>query len=207
MRRTVLLLGLAAPLSAGAAPLPFTGVNLAGGEFGKAVRGTPLVYGKHFIYPNQAEIEYFTGQGMNVFRYPFHWEVLQPELGKPLDATEVARFRESVERATRRGCVVILDPHNYARHYGRLIGGPEVSQEDFCDFWRRLAHEFKGNPHTWFGLVNEPHGISAKEWFAVAAAAVRAIRDTGAKNLILVPGTAWSGAHSWTGTWYGGSNA
>ena len=37
--------------------------------------------------------------------------------------------------------------------------------------------------------------------------AIAAIRKTGATNLILVPGNAWSGAHSWLQNWYGTPNA
>ena len=36
------------------------------------------------------------------------------------------------------------------------------------------------------------------QWFGDAAAAVTAIREAGAKNLILVPGNSWTGAHSFT---------
>lgn len=58
-----------------------------------------------------------------------------------------------------------------------------------------------------FGLMNEPNGISAPDWANAAQGTITAIRKTGAKNLILVPGTAYTGAHSWRSTSYGVSNA
>jgi endoglucanase len=55
--------------------------------------------------------------------------------------------------------------------------------------------------------MNEPNAVSSTDWAAAAQAAINAIRKAGAKNLVLVPGTAYSGAHSWRSTYYGTSNA
>jgi endoglucanase len=43
-----------------------------------------------------------------------------------------------VNYATGAGAYVILDPHNYARYNGQLIG-PDVPVGVFTDFWARLA--------------------------------------------------------------------
>lgn len=180
-----------------AQPLPFAGTNLSGGEFGDVKPGKAPVYGKDFVYPNQTEFDYFAAKGMNVIRLPFRWEVLQPTPKTPLVPVEEQRLKDVVAAATKKGLVVILDPHNYARYYGKVIGGPDVSDADFADFWGRLAGDFKGNPRVWFGLMNEPHDMPTPQWFDAANAAVAAIRKAGAKNLILVPGNGWSGAHSW----------
>lgn len=180
-----------------AQPLPFTGTNLSGGEFGGVHPEKAALYGKDFTYPNDAELAYFASKGVNVIRLPFHWEVLQPVAKGPLVPAEEQRLKEVVTAATNRNLVVLLDPHNYARYYGKVIGGPDVSDADFADFWGRLAGDFRGNPRVWFGLMNEPHDMPTPQWFDAAAAAVATIRKTGAKNLILVPGNGWSGAHSW----------
>lgn len=194
----VLLLGLIAgtgPVSA--KPLPYTGTNLSGGEFGDVAPGKPRVYGTNFVYPSPAEFDYFAGRGMNVFRLPFRWETLQPTAKGPLDRAETDRLKGVVTAGTKKRLVVILDPHNYARYYGKTVGGPDVGADVLADFWGRLAAEFKGDPHVWFGLMNEPHDMPAAQWAAAAGAAVTAIRKAGAKNLILIPGDGWSGAHSW----------
>jgi endoglucanase len=65
------------------------------------------------------------------------------------------------------------------------------------DLWVRLAKAFKGNDRIWFNLMNEPTGIPAARWKMIAQSATNAIRGTGALNRILVPGTDWTGAHSW----------
>lgn len=191
-----LLLGLLA-LTAHTHPLAYTGVSLSGGEFG----GTKApLYGKSFTYPTPAEMDYFAGKGVNIIRLPFHWEVLQPKLNAPLDPTEFARFQTVVSTATAKGLTVILDPHNYARYHDKLVGSPDVPDAAFADFWGRLAAPFAQNPRVWFGLMNEPHDMPSPQWLGAANAAIASIRQTGAKNLILVPGNSWTGAHSWVGS-------
>ena len=174
-------------------PLPLTGVNLSGGEWQLKPNN-----GEYF-FPTKAEIDYFAGQGMNVFRYPFRWETVQTEPRAPLDKPALARLKESVKFATARKLIVILDPHNCARYNDNIVGASKISAGDFADFWGRLAAEFKNDPYVWLGLVNEPHDMSTRLWFEDANAAIAAIRAAGAKNMILVPGNHWSGAHSWTG--------
>ncbi len=206
---SLLLLGLLLPPGGLAGPLPLTGVNLAGGEFWwarkpKTGEARPE-YGRNYSYPTGAEIEYFSAKGMNLFRYQFLWETLQPQVRTPLDNADLERLKAAVKFATARKLVVLLDPHNYARYYGtNVVGGPKVSFADFADFWRRLALEFKDDPYVWFGLVNEPHDMPTRQWFEAANACIAAIRDSGANNLILVPGNSWTGAHSWTA---GGDNS
>ncbi len=187
--------------------LPFTGTNLAGGDFGNPQPGKTMVYGKDFVYPSAEEFRIFTVKGMNVVRIGFHWEVVQPELMKELDPVELQRLASVVRSAEGYGLTVLLDPHNYARYYNQVIGSPAVPNAAFADFWRRLAEEFKGDRRVWFGLVNEPHDLPAAQWVSAANAAIRAIRTAGAKNLILVPGVCWTGAWTWDATWYGEPNS
>ena len=55
--------------------------------------------------------------------------------------------------------------------------------------------------------MNEPNEMPTELWRDDANAAISAIRATSATNLILVPGNAWTGAHSWNDNWYGTPNA
>ncbi len=211
----VVTLSLGAAIVAGntaaANPLPLTGVNIAGGEFwwsGNPHRKVHPQYGVNYSYPTQSEIDYFAAQGMNFFRYQFLWETLQPEARAPLNRTDLARLEASVKFATSKNLVVLLDPHDYARYYGtNIIGASKITAGDFADFWGRLAAAFKDDPYVWFGLMNEPHNMPTQLWFDDANAAIAAIRAAGAKNMILVAGNSWTGAHSWLADNYGGSNA
>ncbi len=169
------------------------GINLAGAEFGDA----DGVYGKDYIYPSDATISYFAGKGFNAVRLPFRWEHLQPHLGKAFDKAEHTRLTDAIARLKGAGLTVILDVHNYARYRGQLIGSEAVPNAAFADLWKRLASEYRNDPAVQFGLMNEPYDVAATQWLSAANAAISAIRQARADNLILVPGTNWTGAHSW----------
>jgi endoglucanase len=199
-----------------AGPLAYRGVNLCGAEFGADAWGNgslPGAFGTTYTYPDPAyapgyaSADYYLGKGMTTFRLPFRWERLQPQRGQALDAAELGRLKTTVNRLLGKGAAVILNPQNFARYKTSLIGSAAVPHSHFADFWSRVASEFKGSPNVLFGLVNEPHDIPTEQWLAAANAAIAAIRAAGATNLVLVPGNGWTGAHSWTSTYYGTSNA
>ena len=201
------------------------GVNLAGASWAEDV--LPGVYVAEYIYPNQAEVDYFSAKGMNVFRLSIQWERVQRSLFAEFNPDEIARLDQFIAQTTAKGKIVVLDPHNYARYTPApypvpnsrrppgepkymppLIGSPQVPTAAFADLWRRLALRYKGNDKVVFGLMNEPYDISTGQWVDAANAAIRAIRDAGASNLILVPGTRYSGAWTWfSQDSYGESNA
>ncbi len=171
------------------------GVNLAGAEFN---HGT--------FWPLPEEFDYFHGKGMRVFRLPFLWERLQPTLNQPFDSGQLNGLLNAVQQGTADGAYVILDPHNYARYNGQLIGSAQVPHSAFADFWSRLVQQFNGNPRVILGLMNEPNSMPTEQWLDAANAAIAAIRAAGSEHLILVPGNAWTGAHSWLQNWYGTPN-
>lgn len=143
---------------------------------------------------------------MTIIRMPFRWERLQPALGGRLDEDEIKRIKETVALIRKHGMAVLLDPHNFGYYDKVQIGTAPATDAAFADFWARLAVEFANENGVLFGLMNEPHDIKATDWLDAANAAIRSIRAVGARNLILVPGTAWSGAHSWEQDVMGGAN-
>lgn len=179
--------------SSSSSRLLYEGVSLAGAEFGSSA-GT---YGADYTYPNASEVSYFAGKKMNIVRVPFLWERLQHSLNGDLDSTELGRLDAIVAAATAKKVYVILDPHNYARYNGNLIGGTSVTQANYVDFWNKLSAHYKNNGYVFFALMNEPYSIDATVWLNAANAAIAGIRSQGANNLILVPGISWTGAHSW----------
>ncbi len=195
-------LALAGPV---AAQVALKGVSLAGADFGED--NLPGEFGTHYTYPTPAEVDYFLSRGMNLFRLPFRWERLQPVPGAGLDRDELSRLRAIVTYATGKGAHVVLDPHNYARYFGKVVGSPDLPTLALADFWTLLAREFGSDRRVIFGLMNEPFDMATAQWLEQAKMAIAAIRETGAQNLVLVPGNAWSGAHSWTWEDYGGANA
>ncbi len=173
------------------------GVNLSGGEYGKVIGAR---YGYDYFFPNHTEIDYYAAKGMDVIRLPFQWERVQPTLNGALDTAEVARIKEVVTYANSKGIAVVLDPHDYGyRNIGETaykIGSAEVSNASFANFWGKMAAAFKGS-NVLYTIMNEPHSQTAAEWNLSNNAAIKAIRDAGATEKILVPGTGWTGAHSW----------
>eukprot|EP00727_Mastigamoeba_balamuthi_P011326 m51a1_g6816 putative endoglucanase precursor (endo- -beta-glucanase) (662) ;mRNA; f:284845-287440 len=181
-----------------------TGVSLAGAEFGETV--LPGVYGTQYTYPTHSEVDYFVGKGMNVLRIPFRWERLQLTLGTDFDSTEQSRLTDIVNYATSKGAYAVIDPHNYARYNGGIIGSTTVTVANFVDFWTRLSTLFKSNSLVIFAIMNEPNTMDTATWFSAALSVHTAIRAITTTNWILIPGNAWTGAHSWLDTWYGTSN-
>lgn len=185
-----------------ARPAMVRGASISGADFGTV----PGTYGTDYTYPTEAEIDYYADHGFNALRLPFLWERIQHELNGPLDTTkdgpgDFDRVRQVVEWITQRGMIAVLDPHNYA---GRRVNGTdhklgsaELPVSALADLWVRLANAFKENERVWFGLMNEPFGLAADDWKAMAQSVTDAIRATGARNFLLVPGTAYSGAHTW----------
>lgn len=184
-------------------PLSLTGVNLPGAEFGPL----PGRAGTDYFYPAPAAVESWRKRHMNVFRLPFRWERLQRALAGPLDPNEAARLVALVRSATATGARVIVSPHNYARYDDAVIGSDRVPVAAFASFWGQVAALFRDDDRVVLGLMNEPHDLPTRDWLDAANAAIAAIRRAGSANLILVPGNAWTGGHSWESPDYGVSNA
>ncbi|MBN2718886.1 MAG: glycoside hydrolase family 5 protein [Deltaproteobacteria bacterium] len=186
--------------------LPLVGVSMSGPEWdGGAAANT---------WPNQyltkgyaSYLKWFREWGMTTVRLPFKWEYLEPELGGEFDASELEELKITVFSLRTYRAKIIIDLHNYARYDGDLIGSSDVPVAAFADTWRRLAEIFKPYPEVMFGIMNEPHDMDTAQWVTAANAAISAIRDTGAKNLIFVNANGWSGAHSWYDTWTDASKA
>lgn len=185
--------------------VPYRGVNLSGAEFGSTVPGK---FGVDYTFPATSEIDYYVGKGVNTFRLPFRWERAQPTPYRILDETYMRRLDALVSYATwTKGAQVVINPQNFARYYGNVVGSWQVPNAVFADFWRRLAWRYKNNSRVHFNLMNEPHDLPTEQWVSAANAAIASIRQTGATNNLIVPGSAWTGAHSWYSTYYGTSNA
>jgi endoglucanase len=173
------------------------GVNLAGAEFGTP-NHVPGVFGTDYIYPTHTEIDYYAAKGMSVVRLPFLWERLQHSENGPLDGAELARLDDVVNYTTGKGLKIEIEPHNYGYGFGALIGSAQTPNAAFADLWGKLAFHYQSNPSVIFGLMNEPHDQSASVWLGSANAAIAAIRAAGASQEILVPGSYYDGAWTWT---------
>jgi len=169
------------------------GVSLACTEFGKV----PGTIDRDYTYPGEKHFAYLKGKGLLVVRLPVKWERLQREPMGQLDEAEMARLDQVVGFARKHGIRLLLDLHNYARYGKMLIGTPELPNEAFADFWRKLAAHFRDEAAIFaYGLMNEPHDTGGL-WPAAAQAAIDAVRSVDTTHSIFVCGDGWSGAHSW----------
>jgi endoglucanase len=200
----VLALCLTQTTDAAATSVRYTGINIAGGDFG--AKKLPGTYGRDYIYPDPDTIDYFAAKGMSIIRVPVLWERLQRQLGSALNKGEMRRLDAVIKHAKFKGMRVILDVHNYAGYRGAKVGSESVPTSTLGDLWGRIAKRYKDNDTVVFGLMNEPNNLPTETWLEAANVAIAQIRQTGAKNLILVPGNGWSSARSWIESNYGTPN-
>ena len=171
------------------------GVSLCGAEFGEG--NLPGIFGKHYTYPTATELDYYKSKNVLLIRLPFRWERLQLELHGPLDKTELKRLDDFISLCKDRQMQVILDPHNYARYYGKLIGSQDVPNTAFTDFWAKVAEHYKDEKTIYaFSLVNEPHDTKSL-WPAAAQAGVDGVRAKDMQHIIMVCGDNWASAKDW----------
>lgn len=182
------------------------GMNMAGGELDYSQ--LPAVSGSNYLFADAADVSYAQGTGSNFLRLIFCWEALQPTLNGAFNTTYFNNMNAVVTQFTGKDGYVMIEPHPggtngvYAGYANNLVGSAALPDSDFANLWNQLATQYKSNPYVIFGLCNEPNTMSTVQWFTAAQAAITAIRATGATNLIMVPGNGWTGASSWTSTWY-----
>jgi endoglucanase len=175
---------------------------LSGAEYNNSNPKARL--GWDYMYPSTTEIDYYAAKGFTTIRLPFAGSRVQPQNDAPLNVTELGYIQTIVTYCASKHITVILDPHDYGLKYdsvsGKMLplGMPAgLPASSYADFWSRLAQAFKEQSNVIFGLMNEPNQQSPAQWASVANAAIAAIRSAGATQLILIPGTDYTGAYDW----------
>jgi endoglucanase len=175
----------------------YFGVNISGGEFGSNVPG---VLGTDYTYPTQAEIDYWASQGMNTIRVPFLLERLFQDNGtnSQFSQADLTALQNVVSEAAAVGITVDLDPHDYGDLNGQEILPGTTTEQEYDADMQALAGAFAGDSNVIFSLMNEPNQQTPTQQAQLDNDAIAAIRAGGANQLILVPGTDWDGAWTWT---------
>ncbi|GAB1314540.1 cellulase [Madurella fahalii] len=211
----------AAVLPGASATIYYAGVAQSSGEFGAwsptqtPGTGLPGRFGVDYSFISTSGVDIMTDQHkVNLHRVAFLLERMCPlsyGLGAKFNETHFDYFKQAIDYITKtKGAYAILDPHNYMRYNdpssqpfsGSVIGNTSdptaATTEQFGAFWGELAKRFADNEKVIFGLMNEPHDMASSLLLSNLQTAIDAIRASGAKNLIITPGNAWSGGHYWT---------
>jgi endoglucanase len=134
--------------------------------------------------------------GLNTLRFPVSWQFLSNN--KPDGSLDSAKF--AVYDKLMQSCIsgasklCVIDLHNYGRFEGQIIGQGGPANDAFAGLWTQLAQKYKAAQKVAFGLMNEPHDLDVGAWAQTVQAAVTAIRNAGAQQMILLPGSNFSSA-------------
>jgi hypothetical protein len=147
----------------------------------------------------------------NVIRLPVH-ETFWFGKGKGQPEGGEVAYRETIDKAVKlvstRGAWLVLDLHGF--------GAPTQAH---VDFWKEAAARYRNNPAVLYELFNEAHGITWEVWRNGGSlkdlkhndvnpventlkteadhtpgmqALVKTVRDTGAKNIVVIGGLDWA---------------
>ncbi|MBP9727514.1 MAG: cellulase family glycosylhydrolase [Gammaproteobacteria bacterium] len=173
-------------------------------------------------FPNICDLFYFAQVGVNTVRLSFKWDYLQCFLGQDIPINWEkggygAQIIKLINAWTAKHFTVILSMYDHMRYSYCAIGASDcwVSQERYAHAWQQIATQFVNNSHVVFGLMNQPNVfdiIDGKNNGTTIVlnnqnAAARAIRSTGAEQLILYSGNGKSKISSWDSTEYGDANS
>lgn len=191
------------------------GANLAGGGTSYLTwpaDGSGPVKGTHYQFMNTVDVAKLVAIGMTTFRVLFTWEALQPtERANIATLTNNYQiYRDAlyglVTWLRSVGAKVLLDVHGdadsgFAAYRGAKVGTTTASgakvEDLLANLWSQLATRYAGDLDVMFGVTNEPHDIAPAVWFGCAQKVINAIRATGNKSKIVMPGCDWDGASSW----------
>ncbi|KAI0371240.1 endoglucanase [Pilatotrama ljubarskyi] len=186
--------------------LRFTGVNIAGFDFGCSTDGTCSASGawppltQYYGMDGAGQMKHFVeNDGFNVFRLPVGWQFLTNGAANgDIDEDNFAEYDALVQACLDAGASCIVDVHNYARFNGKIIGQGGPTNDQFAELWSSLAAKYANNDKIIFGVMNEPHDVpDINLWTESVQAAVTAIRKAGATSqLILLPGNNWTSAET-----------
>ncbi|MCL2194141.1 MAG: glycoside hydrolase family 5 protein [Treponema sp.] len=112
---------------------------------------------------------------------------------------------EIIEAAAERGKYIWFDLHwSNKGKWGRYINQHCMPDNNSVTFWDNAARRYANHPLVLFGLYNEPYpetweewrsgGYNKKEKFEMVGmqALIDTVRNTGAKNIVIVGGIDWA---------------
>lgn len=163
-------------------------------------------------YITRKDIEFIASQGANTIRLPFNYKLFTDEdyMGLTRNQDGFARIDSVVAWCRDAGLYLILDMHDCPGgqtgdniddgHGYPWLFVSKVSQDLFCDIWKRIAYRYKEEPVILgYELANEPiaHYFEDKDALNLLLEplykrAVNAIREVDVNHVILLGGARWN---------------
>jgi len=164
---------------------------------------------------DQTTVSNMVSWGTNIIRVPLNEDCWLGINGFPANNRTAAQYQSDivnwVNLLNANGQIVILDLHWNNGGTNQSTGQQMMPDLDHAPaFWTSVANTFKSNSSVIFDLYNEPHDVSWSCWlngstapqsgacsgvgFAVAGmqTLVNTVRATGATNVLMLGGLAWS---------------
>lgn len=139
----------------------------------------------------------YTAGNASIAKDRWHWNVIRlntcydntpcPHTGNTI-STVNNNLDAIVNDYTSKKIVVQIVLFQYT---GGFPEGSELTKA--TNWWVNIANKHRNNPYVWFNLLNEPgdQPSTIPQWNSVTDTLSTAIRNTGAKNIIVADGTSW----------------
>lgn len=135
-------------------------------------------------------------------RLPVRWSNhASADAAAVIDPAFFARVDAIVDRLLARGVTVLLNMHHYRQldgdplDKGELAVDPAAVQLRFLSMWKQIAERYADRgPSLLFEPYNEPHGALEPHWNELLSRAVRLIRQSNPRRVLVVGPTHWNNA-------------
>ena len=106
-----------------------------------------------------------------------------------IDAAFFSRVDTVLNQAAAANLAVVVDMH----HYDDLAANVAAHRDRFVALWTQIAARYQSRPDTVaFELLNEPYSQLDTTWNDVMLPAIRAIRATNPRRLLIVDSVFWA---------------
>ena len=106
-----------------------------------------------------------------------------------IDAAFFSRVDTVLNQAAAANLAVVVDMH----HYDDLAANVAAHRDRFVALWTQIAARYQSRPDTVaFELLNEPYSQLDTTWNDVMVPAIRAIRTTNPRRLLIVDAVFWA---------------
>jgi endoglucanase len=106
-----------------------------------------------------------------------------------IDAAFFSRVDTVLNQAAAANLAVVVDMH----HYDDLAANVAAHRDRFVALWTQIAARYQSRPDTVaFELLNEPYSQLDTTWNDVMLPAIRAIRTTNPRRLLIVDAVFWA---------------